>query len=568
MRAYLSRHRSTQSGAAGAGNVISGNATDGVYLGGSNNFVQGNLIGTNASGTASVANGTANSFFAGVYIDNSPNNTIGGTSAGARNIISGNGTTQAPVAYGVFITGSNASNNVVAGNFVGTDITGTQALGNRRTGVAIIAAPNNVIGGTAAGAGNVISANGESGVYVEYSQSFGNQIQGNLIGTNYQGTGTLGGNPIGGVVLDGAPNNTVGGVTSAARNIISGNAGPGALIFDQNNLHTATGNTISGNFIGTDISGAQPLGNAGTGVQILSGAVNNTVGGTSAGARNVISGNAPYGVELDGNSNLVEGNFIGTNAAGTAAVGNITFGVYINGGANNTIGGLTTTPGTGAGNVISGNRNSNGVVINGVTATGNLIEGNLVGLNAAGTASLTNGNGGVYLRGGTSHNTIGGVLAGARNVISGNNASGVDLSDAGTSFNTVAGNFIGTDITGTVAQGNGTVGVSIEGGSQNNLIGADGSNAVADLAARNVIAANKYGGVAIFGVGAQQQCGSRQLYRGRCHGSRSPRQRRHGGRRWRIDLWQCQQQSRRHQRRRERQRRRAQRHRRQRGQWR
>src|SRR5262249_17835437 len=130
-------------------------------------------------------------------------------------------------------------------------------------------------------------------------------------------------------------------------------------LFDGTGYLGATSNVVLGNFIGTDVTGAVALGNVLDGVKITSGATNNTVGGSVASARNIISGNAEHGVYIFGggtNGNVVLGNYVGTNAAGTAALGNLQQGIVVwGGGANNTIGGLTATPGTGAGNVVSGN---------------------------------------------------------------------------------------------------------------------------------------------------------------------------------------------------------------------
>ena len=131
--------------------------------------------------------------------------------------------------------------------------------------------------------------------------------------------------------------------------MISGNSGTGVLIEGPANL-------IEGNFIGTDQSGGFPLGND-TGVFIY-GAADNTVGGTNASVRNVISGNSRpdgsgTGVLIEGPANLIEGNFIGTDQSGGFPLGNDT-GVFINGAANdaryNTIGGTVQA----AGNVIAG----------------------------------------------------------------------------------------------------------------------------------------------------------------------------------------------------------------------
>ena len=88
--------------------------------------------------------------------------------------------------YGVFISDAGTTGNVVEGDFIGTDASGTQALGNAQSGVMIQnRATNNTIGGTSAGAGDVISGNGEIGIFVLASSSL---VEGNLIGTNAAGT--------------------------------------------------------------------------------------------------------------------------------------------------------------------------------------------------------------------------------------------------------------------------------------------------------------------------------------------------------------------------------------------
>ena len=203
---------------------------------------------------------------------------------------------------------------------------------------------------------------------------------------------------------DGASNNLIGGTTAGARNVISGNDN-GVRLRDSG----TTDNVVEGNLIGTVVNGDAALGNT-NGVLIDNGATNNRIGGTTAAARNVISGN-DNGVRLRDSGtmdNVVEGNRIGTDADGAAALGN-TNGVLIdNGAANNTIGGTAS----GAGNVISGNEN-HGVQIDGSGATGNVVEGNLIGTDENGTADLGNTLDGVHISDDAKNNTIGGVATGA-----------------------------------------------------------------------------------------------------------------------------------------------------------
>ena len=194
---------------------------------------------------------------------------------------------------------------------------------------------------------------------------------------------------------------------------------------------------MEGNYIGTDATGTADLGNFSNGV-FINGAPGNTIGGTASVARNVISGNA-NGVLIQGSgatANAVEGNYIGTDATGTANLGNLIYGVQINGAPGNTIGGTAS----GARNVLSGN-GSSGVLIENSGATANAVEGNYIGTDATGTADLGNFRNGVFIENASS-NTIGGTASGARNVISYNDSHGVEIRGAGTTGNTVTGNSI------------------------------------------------------------------------------------------------------------------------------
>jgi parallel beta-helix repeat protein len=454
----------------GAGNLISGNAENGVdILSGTDDLVQGNYIGTDITGTIGVSNN-----FHGVFIG-SNNNLVGGTAHGARNLISAN------LEGGIII--SSGSNNVVAGNFIGTDAAGTHALSDY-VGVFIVNnSHNNLVGGTAAGAGNLISGS-DTGVFLADS---GNVVQGNLIGTDVTGTQALG-NAVG-VSID-RSSNTVGGPAPGARNIISGNTYGGVQ------MAPATGNVVQGNYIGTDITGTQALGNGNAGVTI-SGGANNTVGGTAAGAGNLVSGNPKFGISIEGSSgNVVQGNLIGTDVTGTQALGNSVAGVNIYGGGNNTIGGTLS----GAGNLISGNGSDGVYIIS--NSSGNVVQGNYIGTNVTGTQALGNGNDGVNIFRGA-NNTLGGTAPGAGNLVSGNRNIGISI--GGSSGNVVQGNYIGTNVTGTQALGNSVAGVNIYGGGNNtiggtlsgagNLVSGNGSDGVYIVtnSSGNVVQGNKIG---------------------------------------------------------------------------
>ncbi|HEV3229185.1 MAG TPA: PKD domain-containing protein [Solirubrobacteraceae bacterium] len=417
------------------------------------NRIVGNEIGTHSG--AALPNGT------GVYIGNgSSNNTVGGTTAADRNLISGN------TGSGVFLIGAQTTSNVIEGNYIGTNAAGTGAQPNADRGIYIVqGASGNMIGGPAAGAGNLISGNTGDGVEVSDAGTTANVIAGNYVGINAAGTAAVA-NRRGVLVTGGATHTTIGGTTPGARNVVAGNRDDGVELFAAG----ATGNVVEGNYIGTNAPGTAAVANGGPdgGVYIGGNAANNTVGGTAPGAGNLISGNAQNGVDIYApgtTGNLVQGNYIGTNAAGTAAIGNAKEGVFLEGGATgNTIGGTTPS----ARNVISGN------VFNGVEAlsgaNANLIEGNYIGTNPAGTGAVGNVDGVAISD--APNNTIGGTAAGAGNLISGNTDSGVAVYGSSATGNVLQGNLIGTTADGSGVLANlGTDAISIGGGAAHNTIG-------------------------------------------------------------------------------------------------
>jgi hypothetical protein len=373
---------------------------DGILVqGNGGNVIEGNLIGTDAAGDAGLGNG-----FDGIAIDNSPNNTIGGLG----NVLSDNGQ------VGLRIAGAAASGNLALGNLIGTDPSGTKPLGNHVDGVFIDGAPNNAIGDGAPGERNIISANAIVGIQVDGPGATGNLVQGNLIGTDANGLHGLG-NGLDGVFLDGAVQTLIGGTSPALRNIISGNSAVGVRIAGAG----SSGNVVQGNFIGTDSSGVGVLGNGFDGVFTIE-APNNTIGGTAAGAGNVISGNGVVGVQLYGtgsSGNVVQGNFIGTDSTGTVAMGNGLDGVFVNDAPNNTIGG----PMAGARNLISANHSS-GIQLLDPGAKGNVVQGNIIGGDIRGAARLGNAYG-IFVNNAPG-NTLGGPGS-AQNLIAGNTRANV-----------------------------------------------------------------------------------------------------------------------------------------------
>jgi hypothetical protein len=337
------------------------------------------------------------------------------------------------------------------------------------------------------------------GIAVEYAFAVSNRIEGCYIGLAPNSTDAAG-NFFQGISIDtGASFNFVGGTSANQRNVLSGNDQYGVWLSGTNGLFGATkigtntvGNVILGNYIGTDGTGTHTAGNLLGGVIVSQGATAVTVGGTNAGAGNVLSGNGGAGVWIVGvSNNVVQGNYIGLNAAGTAPVPNSVAGIKVEGGANsNLIGGTVT----GARNVISGNASFGIHVLDAGTA--NLaVQGNYIGMAANGVTAFSNNSVGIYLENGPQNITIGGALPGQGNVISGNGADGVEFYGAGTSYNSVLGNYIGTASNGVTALPNMIRGVYLQAGAQSNFIGGllPGQG--------NVISGNANDGIQIYGSG-------------------------------------------------------------------
>jgi hypothetical protein len=394
----------------------------------------------------------------------STNATVGGVETQDANVIIGNGEQGVSVLAG-------AHGNQILGNQIGivgptsaSSATSSGGIyyirGNGSDGV-LIADSSNYVGGVASGSGNLISGNHGDGVDIVGTAATRNNVLGNYIGIGPGGGFLLGsddpGNAGDGVAISNASDNQIGGSTSAAQNVISGNGLDGVHIFDSTGGTTAVHNAVQGNIIGLTSDGISVLGNGLTGVAIFS--EDNTVNET-----NIISANL-QGILLSGvgsTGNLINGNLIGTNQAGTAELGNAEEGIRIDGAPNNTISGNAK-----GSQVISGN--NVGLLITGTTATGNLVFGNFIGTDATGTLDLGNSVEGVEIDNAAS-NKIGGSTAAALNVIS-SNYTGVEIVGAQATNNVVQGNNIGTDLTGKLPLGNEQDGVYIHQGASNNLIG-------------------------------------------------------------------------------------------------
>ena len=211
-----------------AGNLISGNAGDGLQLlgpGATGNRVRGNRIGTNLAGTAALGSGAPTDPFSnyqGIYVTG-PSNIIGGPQLAERNLLSGNRID------GIYVDGANATGNLIEGNYLGTDASGTVAIANGFEGIGLISAPGNTVNG------NLVSGNARYGLYVFGD---GNTIAGNTIGAADGGSTPLG--------------NLAGGIYIAASNTRVGVASPNVIAFNTGNgvtVVSGTGNEIANNTI-------------------------------------------------------------------------------------------------------------------------------------------------------------------------------------------------------------------------------------------------------------------------------------------------------------------------------
>ena len=411
-------------------NRIKGN---GILIDGSGgNSIKGNYIGTNAEGTAALAN-TAD----GIGILSSPNHTIGGTTAADRNIISGNtgngiGINEASSTGNVVIgnyIGTNAAGDASIGNADGILI-------NNAPDNTIGGGTSTTPAGACTGSCNLLSGNRVNGIGIWHGGASGNLVKGNMIGLNVSGTGGIANGDIG-IEINEAPNNTVGGTVAAERNVASGNIGAGVFITGSsstgnvvlgNYVGTSTlGNGAIGNLkMGVGIGNSPGIGNAN----------NNVIGGTAAttpnggcnGACNVISGNGTNGILISGStggSNQIRGNHIGVNAGGDGGVGNGQDGVGILDSPNNGIG----TGNASGRNVISGN-GDNGVITAGGSSSGNRMDGNYIGLTSAGHA-LGNAGAGVMLAGGVDIAVVGNSIFGNGKLGIDLGQNNVTLNDAG-----------------------------------------------------------------------------------------------------------------------------------------
>jgi parallel beta-helix repeat protein len=289
------------------GNLVSGNTGDGIHIRDADaNTIKSNLIGTNLAGDADLGNGGY-----GIHLRDASNNNIGANTA-VRNIISGNGEGGLDITF-------DSSNNTVRGNFIGTDLTGTAAIGNTDDGITISdGADNNTIGGDRSNnEGNVLSGNSNDGIEIEHNGTDGNLIFGNYIGVDSSGESALANGRHGISLFNGISNTVVGGASDGRGNVIAGNSTNGIIIDGWTDSDTAN-NKIIGNFIGTDVGATLDLGNGDKGIRIFGQANNNQIGGINSNEGNIIANNTREGISIsddDADNNSILGNAIYNNGA-------------------------------------------------------------------------------------------------------------------------------------------------------------------------------------------------------------------------------------------------------------
>jgi hypothetical protein len=368
-----------------------------------------------------------------------------------------------------------SSSNTVSGNYIGTTAASTVncAAGvscSTNVGVSIEDGSNNTVGGTATADRNVLSNNASYGVQVTTisGSASGNTIAGNYVGTNVSGSAALP-NGYGFVVT-----NSFGPSDPTGTTIGGTAAGAGNVISGNSNngIDLAIGSTtVAGNIVGLNPTGATAVPNSGTAGVYLSGAASAVIGGVSAASRNIISGNGQEGIESTFTTGTitVQNNYIGTDITGTVRRGNQFAGVYLS----------SITGAVIDSNVISGNSVCCGGNQMQVDSTeGAQITNNLIGFRPDGSTLITGADTGLSM-----NSTVDTTVSG--NTIGGNTSYGIY---AGSTDNLViTNNKVGTDIGGTLARGNGT-GIQVDSSSQA-VIGASGAG--------NLVSANTTYGIVL-----------------------------------------------------------------------
>ena len=482
-------------------NWTSSNESSGIHIiEGSNSSLVGNHVGYGVLGNLETAFGNV---LYGIHVQGGLAHVIGGGSSADANVVSGNNSD------GIKIVGS--EDVQIVGNFLGTDSTGNLALANGGNGLSFENTKDSLIHS------NLSSGNVGSGISIVATSpelASGNKITANYVGVSKSGLNSIA-NGQSGIAVFGASGTIIGVGETSLRNIISGNSGSGIV------LTGAVGTEISGNYIGVNSNGLQKLGNLGNGVEVLGGSIGTTIDGINLIAYNGTagsailghgilvadssatigntatgrsSGNLVYRNFLDGiritgigaTNVAVVGNFIGTNAAGVLGLGNGGSGISIDSANGVEVGGNLPSRPTDSilGNLIVGN--TIGIQITNAVASdlslGNRVTGNVVERNK-GIGILVDKS--VF-------QSIGGSLLETANSFVRNGSDGIRISNrensgtAGYGYNSVKGNYIGTDVAGSLGLGNIGDGIALVDSAGNTIGGNDSESG-------NIVSRNRSG---------------------------------------------------------------------------
>lgn len=446
------------------------NDQSGIRINGSgNNLIYGNTIGCNAidgiglSDVGATANELYNNYIGIVNWGGRVPNTLSGVAVlnGANHNLIGNSTTGnvigASGGYGVYVSDSGTVHNTVQRNSIG--VSGTLNISNTLDGVIVrVNATDNVV------LSNIIADNAGYGVLAQ------NGADSTIIAFNVIGIETTSG----GAQLAGCTfHNGQGGIRisgSSGNSVYNNTVGCSGLDGISVAGVAASSNALFDNHVGVTIWGGR-VPNAQAGIAVLSGAHDNWIGLANVG--NVIGANGTWGV------------YVGTAGTTTNTVIMNSIGIVGTTNISNTYDGVIVTAGAAANRVMSNTIAYNagkGVVLTGAGTSRNVLQSNTIRLN---------GSAGVVIDGGATNNVIGpGGPRSAGNVISANAADGVYIGGATTVYNSVYGNYIGTNAAGNAADPNGQTGVVLDAGTSGNAIGSLSAE-------RNVIAGNAWAGVAI-----------------------------------------------------------------------
>jgi hypothetical protein len=491
----------------------------GITVNSGGNTISGTYLGTTAAGAATCTPNTSTCGTGyGIQINDGVGNLIGGTTAAERNVISNNNTA-------IYIPAATPASTTITGNYIGTKPDGATALPNS---YGIYAVPTNAgavttIGGTAPGAGNVISGHTSYNLYLSGGSG---SVAGNLIGVNAAGSTAVTGSSTGVYLQAPAHDWIIGGATAAHRNVISasndygvriqgggisdgftvrGNylglnaAGTAAIPNNYSALDASStddlsvrdnvvgGNSvygysgisvnstknasISGNTVGLAANGSGPLPGFCSGI-----ALNNSTGADVSGntIANLYCGNEGIGVSSSADT-TVNANRVGTDVTGSIAKPNPGVGIRI---ANNSVDTMVVD------NVIANSGSTGLVVSSSPTST---IRGNRIGTNAAGTAAMAN-SGGISLSG-SDDSVIGGVGPGDGNLVSGNSYDAIRL-EGGSDDVAVLGNLVGIAADGVTPLANAGTGLLVYDGDRTQVggTGTGEGNMIANNTGAGVVA--------------------------------------------------------------------------------